>query len=348
MTRAATTVNFTVTSPFPGSGTSGSPWQINSLAALQNLRTFVNNGNPVFNNSSAHYRLTNDIFITGHWEPIGQIQTNAHFRANFDGGGRFINLTGAQTDNVVGLFGYVSGGTIQNLRMYVDISKSWTANVPMAGIAAILRQNSVVRNCSVSGIIDMTGGGYGGGIAALVETNSEIINCRSMVHILTGSWYVGGIAGRVTSGRITNCYATGGISGFNEVGGIVGSATSGAFIVGNVALNSFLHVRTMQSNITLYIGRVAGRADGTLSNNAGWSSMPFHRDGPSFVIEGHNGTGISIAQAKTLTTYSGSPRSWGFSNTNDRPWQWGPSTYPLPVLYWENQATLGPLPSHLQ
>ena len=127
-----------------------------------------------------------------------------------------------------GLFGYVSGGSVNNLG---------------------------VEN------VDISGSDHVGGIAGHVE-NSEISNCHSTGDV-SGFEGIGGIAGFVDESEVSNCYSTGEVNGVILVGGVVGMQYSES----NIS-NCFSSCTVTGVESSKFIGGIAGQMQQncTLSN----------------------------------------------------------------------------------
>ena len=78
-----------------------------------------------------------------------------------------------------------------------------------------------ITNLGVTNV-DIIGGSYVGGVAGYVE-GGTISNCF-VTGAVSGGYYVGGVAG-VDDGTVENCYNTGAVTGSNSVGGVVGYDT---------------------------------------------------------------------------------------------------------------------------
>ena len=365
------TCNITVTEPFSGGdGSSSSPFLITNATDLNTLSNLVNTGNPNYAVDGMWYRLTDNITLTSvpadstNFTPIGT-QTY-RFQGNFDGNGKTIDsLIVTDSTDYTGLFGWVRDGTIQNLTLTnVNISGArYTGGI--TGLIQNWFTNSSITNCYVDG--EISGTGEVGGIAGFVGSNSSIMscfvsgsvsgssnfvggivgyasgivsNCYTACTVSSKLENVGGIAGRVYNGTVSNCYATGAISGANYCGGIAGS--NFGTVSGCVALNPSI---TRESGGAVSFGRVVGHNISSLNNNAALNNMVAD-GGISFSDSDINGTAITVAAAKMQSTYSGSPRNWPFGMSVASPWRWGlSSSYPLPTLYW--QAAMPILPEHL-
>ena len=181
-----------------GSGTSSSPYLIESAQNLAYLAEMVNGG--VNQYSGKYFKLTTDINLNNlAWSPIGDKNTSsAIFKGNFDGDNHKITKLkiNSSTLTLGGLFGAVSGSTLCNI--------------------------------NVSGIIQIsTSSSYVGGIAGSVSGTVVFDNCNSSVSISGSGYYVGGLIGGCPTNSnnnvtISNCRNYGSMSGRN-VGGIIGS-----------------------------------------------------------------------------------------------------------------------------
>jgi len=138
-----------------GDGSAAAPFVISTPEHL----------NAVRNNLTAHYRLANNITLTGEWVPIPE------FQGTFDGNGR--TISGVAIDNYQenqAFFGVVgNNGVVRNLSLEVDIVASRTA-----ALAAI--NHGTIENCRASGSI------WGVAVGGLVAENRGVIrNSHSSV-----------------------------------------------------------------------------------------------------------------------------------------------------------------------
>ena len=81
--------------------------------------------------------------------------------------------------------------------------------------------NHVISNLSINTTEDcagLFGYVYGGSIDSVGLENCEV----------SGNWYVGGLAGRIDGGSITNSYVTGSVEGQMNVGGLAGCVYNGS------------------------------------------------------------------------------------------------------------------------
>ena len=144
--------------------------------------------------------------------PIGN--GSVKFTGSYNGQGFGIEgLLINRTTNHIGLFGWISGATIQNLSVTnVDIS----GGTYVGGLVGVNTVSAVISNCSTSGRV--TGGDYVGGLIGF--SNATITGCYSSCTV-TGGDYVGGLAGS-NSVMVNRSYSEGNVTGNQHVGGLVG------------------------------------------------------------------------------------------------------------------------------
>ena len=189
-------------------------------------------------------------------------------------GGLFCNVNGSLTisgcslegsTTLSGKMGYVGGIAARLANAGSEITGCTNNSAIVAtgdyvgGIAAVF-ENGKITGCSNLGDITSEGQ-YVGGIVGLQKSSSsyaEIKGCRSNA-ALSGSADVAGIAGRVTWGVITDCFAKGSATGGLNVGGVVGYAYSAN---GNVAILNCLSSVDVTTNASgnTHSGGVIGRA----------------------------------------------------------------------------------------
>ena len=169
--------------------TQGETYFVTNSDDLVKLQDLVNSG---VDTTDVTFELTSNIDMTGiNFRGIGT-SISQSFKGDFNGNNHVIsNLTINTTEDFVGLFGAVLGGSIDSVGL---------------------------ENCEVSG------GGYVGGLVGLIKGGS-ITNSYATGSV-TGFTDVGGLVGSGSSATITNCYATGSVTGGIDVGGLVGSGSS--------------------------------------------------------------------------------------------------------------------------
>ena len=229
-----------VVSPFGGgTGISADPWQIRTPAHLNAIRgEFLND----------HFMLTTDLDFLGYtyddlaegWLPIGHdtdASSNGYqgtrFTGSFDGNDHVIRNLRIDRggENYVGLFGYVSDGSIVSLGLE-DLEV--TGNFRVGGlvgwnndtVTGSYATGSVTGELTVGGLVGWNGGGT---VTGSYATGS-----------VTGNGWVGGLAGG-NNGTVTDSYATGNVTGASNVGGLVGhnrGTVTGSYATGSVTTGS--------------------------------------------------------------------------------------------------------------
>ena len=211
----------------------------------------------------AYFLVTVDIDMSGYistdgvynFLPIGtrstQNQTELPFSATFDGGdntityvynvGSFYNVNGART-NYVGLFGYLNGATISNLKVASNGGLSITDNSGIVGIEYV----GGIAGCAVDSTLYNTVLAYGGWVR--------------------GETYVGGIVGY--GERITivssEAVSSANVGGETYVGGIVGKwiVSNQSQIGGSVAGQRYVTPADQIDVMGIkYVGGIAGWMD---------------------------------------------------------------------------------------
>ena len=211
----------------------------------------------------AYFLVTVDIDMSGYistdgvynFLPIGtrstQNQTELPFSATFDGGdntityvynvGSFYNVDGART-NYVGLFGYLNGTTIRNLKVASNGGLSITDNDGIVGIEYV----GGIAGCAVDSTLYNTVLAYGGWVR--------------------GETYVGGIVGY--GERITivssEALSPANVGGETYVGGIVGKwiVSNQSQIGGSVAGQRYVTPADQIDVMGIkYVGGIAGWMD---------------------------------------------------------------------------------------
>lgn len=211
----------------------------------------------------AYFLVTVDIDMSGYistdgvynFLPIGtrstQNQTELPFSATFDGGdntityvynvGSFYNVDGART-NYIGLFGYLNGATISNLKVASNGGLSITGNSGIVGIEYV----GGIAGCAVDSTLYNTVLAYGGWVR--------------------GENYVGGIVGygeRITI-ESSEAVSSANVGGETYVGGIVGKwiVSNQNQIGGSVAGQRYVTPADQTDVMGIkYVGGIAGWMD---------------------------------------------------------------------------------------
>ena len=182
--------------------------------------------------SDGDYVLGNDIdaSATATWNggagfvPIGN-STNS-FTGTFDGEGYVVTgLTiNRPTEDYIGLFGYASSATLQNIALEnLDV----TGRDKVGGLVGE-KWYGYITNCYSTGMVSATRF-YSDYVGGLIGYNNGAITSSHSACVVTGSYdyvvvgHYGGLVG-TNYGSITYCYSTGTVTGVGfGTGGLVGN-----------------------------------------------------------------------------------------------------------------------------
>ena len=272
------------------------------------------------------------------WQPIGT--KGKPFTGAFNGNSKaIIGLVSnfrATSDVYVGLIGYLKNGTISDL----GIVNSRIAAQPNIGydryIGGVVgcAENSTINNCYNTGIVTARSDYrcHIGGVVGYVNGNSTIDGCFNSGTVITAATsssntgYVGGIAGYMESGHISNSYNIGsvsfsvstyGTSGSAYAGGILGYAKSGsicnAYNIGAISAS-------VASTSSGYAGGIVGYSQGGIFSGCYY----LNRIGKGLGSGSGDVTACALESMKDSRTFAG----FDF----DSVWAMGETEYPLPVL----------------
>ncbi len=165
-----------------GKGTKDEPYLIGSKEALESMRDAVNNGTTPNGGSepavSAYYELTADIDGLGDWTPISR---SGGFKGTFDGNGH--KITGMKV---------------------IRVSGSNRADGYYYGLFGQIGKGGTVKNLTIEGTANITGGWFVGLLAGVNEGNIENCYVKGTVNAVI---QCGGIMGAGTNGTVKNCFA---------------------------------------------------------------------------------------------------------------------------------------------
>ncbi len=290
-----------------GTGGAGDPFLISNRADLEELRDYINENTTY---TGQYFQLTTDIDLGGEenpWTPIGGL-FNYPFKGTFDGNGHTINgLYIHDGTTYIGLFGYVSGGTVKNLNLNGSIDAAFSSALYVGGIAAA--NEGTIENCRNAA--DISGNTSVGGIAGMNSTGT-IKNCSNSGSITsTGSASedsgAGGIVG-YNSYIAENCYNTGKINatdGKSPAGGVAGINTSdeGSAVIKNCYNTG--SVTSAVSDRTIGAGGVAGNNASKVQNcySTGKVTVTEGSLSPAGGIVGRNNTSAGTGAVEVTNCY---------------------------------------------
>ncbi|MCD8214666.1 MAG: hypothetical protein LUC97_03330 [Clostridiales bacterium] len=213
--------------------------------------------------NSETYDGTNGSRLT-EWTPIG---TGASpFTGSFDGGGYTISgLYFNETQNYVGLFGYISSAEIEN----ATVDNCYFYGRAIGGICGY-SLNSEISDCTVKGTIvgteNSTTNCFAGGICGF-GTASKITDCTNEANVIGDGCLVGGICGYNYSSSVIDSYINigtvtstgqniGGICGYNQYSSSITNCTNKGTINNNKYLTGSGNILSDIQNA--YTGGICG------------------------------------------------------------------------------------------
>lgn len=235
---------------YEGDGSVENPYQINNWTQLSGVAL----------NMSASYVLVKNLSsstsdyegIGDNWVPLGSDDGyggGTHFLGIFDGQNNIISdlVIDLPSANYVGLFGYSEG----------EISNIGLINVNVSGLNSVgglvgWQDGGFINNSYASGnIVSSDSSWWVGGLVG-TQGDATIANSYFIGNVTSSSSiYVGGLVGE-SSGLIDYSYASADVTGFEWVGGLVGSQGS------STVNNSYA---TGNVNGSSYVGGLVGKQD---------------------------------------------------------------------------------------
>ena len=224
-----------------GSGTSSSPYLIESAQNLAYLAEMVNGG--VNQYSGKYFKLTTNIDLNNlAWTPIGDYNTtSAVFKGRFDGDNHSITKLKVSSSKYGGLFGKIGSCTISNL----NVGGTVYSGIYGGGIAG-LADNSTFKNCTNNASVtvrSISGACWAGGLVGYVSSTTTIEDCKNVGAVKADygaggtSSYSGGLVGYSYNNiTITSCNNTGSVVSYYSgasnqyccAGGLLGEVNSGS------------------------------------------------------------------------------------------------------------------------
>jgi len=311
----------TVATAPSGNGTEGTPYQIQTLANLLWISE-----NP--EHWDKYYLQTADIdaaetasWNEGEgWVPIGTSLNP--FQGNYNGGDFTIsNLTiNRPTLEAVGLFGRTNGAIV------TQVNLDNVSIVGMQRIGALVGYalfETHISFCSSSG--NLSGGNFVGGLVGNLYYASSISNSYSSANVEhngDGFQQTGGLVGRLLGGHLSNCYATGNVSGDNWAGGLVGNSTDNSSITNSYSTGFVTGVAR--------VGGLVGESSDTELTSCYWNN---ESSGQS--VSG-GGSGKTTTEMLLESTYQDwvFPSVWGIQEGLSYPYlsqQGSPASFNYPI-----------------
>jgi filamentous hemagglutinin family protein len=249
------------------------------------------------NNLSGYYALAAPLNASAvtNWTPIGS-SASSGFSGAFQGLGNTIsNLTvNLPSTFSVGLFGYVSGGAIQNVGL---LGGSVTGSSDAGGLIGYNNNGTVTNSYATAKVDGANEFSFAGGLIGYnIGTSSyggTVIDAYATGAVSAGeSSYVGGLIGYNNNGALTNVHASGAVTGYSLVagsssaGGLVGANQFGAVtnayatgaVFGNSGVGGLIGYNNQGTVKNAYAtGTVSGLLDvgGLVGENAGTVTVSY-------------------------------------------------------------------------
>lgn len=203
-------------------------YTVTSADGLMHVADLVNGGKTDIN-----ITLDKNIDLTGKdWTPIGTDYDNS-YKGTFDGGGHTITgLTFTTNDEYAGLFGWLNrAGTVKNVVMEgVQITSNQIYGGSIGGVVGY--GWGTIENCSVSGSV--SGTVYVGGVAGQTNSSATLTACYATGNVIIEmdpkkNIAGGSLVGMNAGSSLLACYATGNVTstgsstGYMHIGGFLGN-----------------------------------------------------------------------------------------------------------------------------
>lgn len=177
-----------------------------------------------------------------------------------------------------GLIGRMSGGSVTDSYALGNTTGSMKIG-GLIGNAA----NAAISGSHASGRV--SGNGTGGGLIGYAKNSKVEFSYAEGQVVADGGMYAGGLIGQMSMGEVTDSYATGAVSGYSQIGGLIGSAADDASISrtysqgaidgsGNVGglvgdlVDSAVSFSFAAGNVNGYSGSMTGGLIGYLSGSS--------------------------------------------------------------------------------
>ena len=219
------------------------------------------------------YFFLNDINLGGIvWTPVSE------FNGIIEGNGKKIsNFTIEGSDSFVGFIA-VNNGTINNLKVYADVSLNSLEEDVYCGIL-VGKNNGVINDCYTNGDVNavMKGNavfvseynGYFGGVVGAnygkIYGTDTLANVYATTNNVRINLYVGGFVGANMSGLISDCSANSYIESSITNAVSVCDSYAGFFAAYNKASIYSSHARAYKTLDTDFVGGLVAVNDGTIS-----------------------------------------------------------------------------------
>lgn len=242
-----------------GNGSVAFPYRISNTNDLDEIAYYVNLTNWRQNSFSGKYFVMTTNITVNTFTPIGT-SNDRNFQGNFDGRGYTLSSVNISSRNYAGIFGYISGATIKNVR--IGGGSNISSNVSgYTGALVGYAVNSTIDSCNSTVNPSGNNGCRLGGLIGYAN-GCTINNCSSTAtsSINTSpNGYYGGLVGYADNTTFNRCYSTAGISGSNnsKLGGLLG------YITNNCLINECYSTGIININAYGYVGGLVGQSIGS-------------------------------------------------------------------------------------
>ena len=199
-----------------GEGTIDNPYLIGNANDWAYLARMVNSDEEVFTNT--YFKMTDDINTS---IPVGIASPSKPFRGIFNGDGHTLNVAINYSDNYAAPFGYISGATIEGLKVTGTVNGG-DHSAGLVGTVAANYDHNYISNCKVSTTITTTGD-YAGGIMGHGSSSvNSIIGCLfdgSISKTSGTGQYAGALMGwcnNKDNQEVESCFVTGNLNNFEH------------------------------------------------------------------------------------------------------------------------------------
>lgn len=217
--------------------------------------------------TGTYYLMNNiDASATSTWNgglgflPLGKSTSGFKFTGKLYGGNWVISNLYVASNYLggVGLFDTCYGATLDGITIS-SATITGVSSTAVGGLVGIADNSTVITNCKTSGTV--SGVNRCGGLVGQATNSTAISSCSSSVNVTITTTWAGGLVGDLIRSSITDCYATGNISGGNQNGGLIGtlSGASGTVSVTNSYATGSVSASTYSGGL---IG-IATRGTGT-------------------------------------------------------------------------------------
>ncbi len=305
--------------PYFNGGTgasSSSPFQINTLACLNNVRYYALISNKI------QYKVTADIAV-GNWVPISEMS------GVFDGDNKVLSSIQVvdHDESALGLFGTTQNApssaktTIKNV-VLLNASVSTDSDAAVGTLIGSAGEYTVVSNIVLKGTENTVNStGYVGGLIGKTSTNFSLD--AALVSVQAKGKTVGGLVGAVAGGTINRSGVTGYIVGTQYAGGLVGETTGTTTLT-----NTYSTAPVISDTAAAYVGGLIGKATSATINKSYCAALAYASSHKGALV-GQGGTTSTVVYDSAYASSGGITTAALMAyNFNDSAWKITTANYP--------------------